>query len=208
MSKTESLEKLLQKFWEFNTQNNIGYTGVALYLFLLNVWHECGDKSFKLSDVFICDNLGLTRPTIKTTRDKLQNLGLINFQNRNGIPCFYTINTDFSFSKVEQKGTEKFKKSPKAQLKPKKKVAGLISDALIPNETEFLDYARSFKDYVPVHDTLIIEKYKEWKISGWVNKIGKPISDWKMSLQNIYPFLINGTSQALDLESVPSIKTP
>jgi hypothetical protein len=208
MSKAEDIEKVLKKFWEFNSKNNIGYTGVALYLFLLNIWEENEKKSFKLSDVFICDNLGLTRPTIKTTREKLQNLGLITFQNRNGIPCFYTLNFLFSISNTDTIVSKNLITTPKGKSKSKEKISKIVSNDLIPEESEFLEYAKSFTDYVQEHDPLIIEKYKDWLKSGWVNKIGKPISDWKMSLQNFYPFLINNISQDLDIRDVPSIKSP
>jgi|GEM_PF-4902598 len=63
----------------------------------------------------------------------------------------------------------------------------------IPALTEFLDYANIIysqldKDIEPFLYT-IKAKYQTWKDDGWKNGHGKPIKNWKNTLNNTLPYL-------------------
>ena len=90
---------LIENFWKINQNLSVGSNAIAMYLFLLKVWNEKGQKEFKLSDVKLAEKLELARQTIKPTRNKLFKLGLINFNIRNGAACEYFIIQDFQNQK-------------------------------------------------------------------------------------------------------------
>ncbi|MET2743972.1 hypothetical protein ABXT13_13290, partial [Staphylococcus caprae] len=46
---------------------------------------------FKVSDVVLSKELGLTRQTVKSTKEKLQDFGLIQFQTQNGVSGSYRL---------------------------------------------------------------------------------------------------------------------
>ncbi|WBX96506.1 hypothetical protein [Chryseobacterium gambrini] len=81
--------ELIQRFWDFNKIVKISPTEIALYLYLLKIGYEKDRYDFKISDVELARELGLTRVTIKASKDKLKNRGLIQFQTSNGLPCYY-----------------------------------------------------------------------------------------------------------------------
>ncbi len=53
------------------------------------------ESDFNLSDTEICERLKITRPTIIAIRQKLSNLGMIQYQSQNGLPGHYKISTDY-----------------------------------------------------------------------------------------------------------------
>ena len=79
--------ELIQRFWDFNKTAKISPTEALLYFYLLKMGYENDRYDFKISDVELGRELGLTRKTIKSTKEKLKNLGLIQFQSKNGLPC-------------------------------------------------------------------------------------------------------------------------
>ena len=89
--------ELIQRFWDFNKTSKISPTEVLLYFYLLKMGYENDRYDFKISDVELGRELGLTRKTIKSTKEKLKNLGLIQFQSKNGLPCHYRLVLNYSF---------------------------------------------------------------------------------------------------------------
>ena len=89
--------ELIQRFWDFNKTAKISPTEVLLYFYLLKMGYENDRYDFKISDVELGKELGLTRKTIKSTKEKLKNLGLIQFQSKNGLPCHYRLLLNYSF---------------------------------------------------------------------------------------------------------------
>ena len=87
--------ELIQRFWDFNKKAKVSPTEVLLYFYLLKIGYENERYDFKISDVELGKELGLTRKTIKSTKEKLKNLGLIQFQSKNGLPCHYRRNDYF-----------------------------------------------------------------------------------------------------------------
>lgn len=59
----------------------------------------------------------------------------------------------------------------------------------IPNEAEFLNYAKTLEVYQPGLDFSIKAKREAWLESGWKDGNGKPIKNWKTKLKNTIPYL-------------------
>ncbi|WP_187477760.1 helix-turn-helix domain-containing protein [Amniculibacterium sp. G2-70] len=108
--------ELISRFWEHNEKQPLGAIAVSLYLFLLEIWTKNEENDFKLSDNDICKRLKITRPTIITLRQKLSNLGMIQYQSQNGLPGHYKILREYS---TVLSVTE----NPKKSIPKKKKTA-------------------------------------------------------------------------------------
>ncbi len=87
---------LLHKFWDYNQNEPLGITSIAMYLFLLENWDKNNGNDFKVSDVTISNELGITRKTVKPTKEKLRNCGLIYYETQNGLPSYYRIILDYT----------------------------------------------------------------------------------------------------------------
>ena len=88
--------ELIQRFWDFNKTAKISPTEISLYFYLLKMGYENDSYDFKISDIELGKELGLTRKTIKSTKEKLKSLGLIQFQSKNGVPCHYRLLLNYS----------------------------------------------------------------------------------------------------------------
>lgn len=81
---------------------------------------------------------------------------------------------------------------PEKVSKPTRKPKETVVPESIPLLQEFMDYARSIPAFSAQYDQLVyaIEtKYLTWKDNGWKTGHGKPIKNWKLTLQNTMPFL-------------------
>lgn len=143
--------KLIERFWDFNKTAKISPTEILLYFYLLKMGYENDRYDFKISDVELGRELGLTRKTIKSTKEKLKNLGLIQFQSKNGLPCHYRLLLNYSF-----------------EIESKKicKTEGI--NAKKSQEPEILEI---FENIFSAQSTLEIEKEVE------INKYVKPSSE-------------------------------
>lgn len=99
--------ELIQRFWDFNKTAKISPTEVLLYFYLLKMGYENERYDFKISDVELGKELGLTRKTIKSAKEKLKSLGLIQFQTINGLPCHYRLLLNYSFEIELEKSIKK-----------------------------------------------------------------------------------------------------
>lgn len=79
---------------------------------------------------------------------------------------------------VNQSPLLKKQELKKQELKKQKK------DIYVPDFSEFLEYAKTLKPYKVELDFAIEAKYESWKSDGWKNGFGKPIKNWKVTLQN------------------------
>ncbi|MEG1591283.1 hypothetical protein [Chryseobacterium sp.] len=227
--------ELIQRFWDFNYENNVGSTVTAFYLYLLKEGFANERYDFKLSDVKISGELRLTRKTVKSTKEKLQILGLIEFQTRNGLPCNYRILLNYPLKPtielaVNPLGMEGFVDSYRMQLEdnfvdlednvaipsmPKDPQIGenlsfpssqrQLKNLDIPSFDEFLQYAQTLELYESTMNLFIKEKYKSWVDDGWINHSKRPITNWKSSLKSILPFLKD--KNALNGFSIQSVPT-
>ena len=99
--------ELIQRFWDFNKKAKVSPTEISLYFYLLKIGYENERYDFKISDVELGKELGLTRKTIKTTKEKLKNLGLVQFQSKNGLPRHYRLVLNYSFEIEPEKSIKK-----------------------------------------------------------------------------------------------------
>ena len=95
--------ELIKRFWDFNKKAKVSPTEISLYFYLLKIGYENERYDFKISDVELGKELGLTRKTIKSTKEKLKNLGLIQFQSKNGLPRHYRLVLNYSFEIESEK---------------------------------------------------------------------------------------------------------
>lgn len=207
---------LIKQLWKYNEKEPLGAVTVALYLFLLELWVENEGNDFNLSDSEICKKLKITRPTINTLRQKLSNLGMIQYQPQNGLPGYYKISMECSpVSSTFEKSEKRISKKKKTAEKPEQKRKNIQKQELIsdnqtlssdtfvensvsnpipknlPSLEEFILYAETLENYIPELVDLIKVKYDSWLGNGWKNGYGKPITNWKSSLKNTLPFLQN-----------------
>ncbi len=216
----ESL-KLIKKFWEFNNQESLGSSTIAVYFYLIEQWDKNDKNDFSLSDKQVSFVLKLSRKTVKTAKDTLRNLGLLSYKSIAGFPCVYKLITDYEFNEialdkkvVKKRETQKLKTEPKPQ-KLQKQLPIINADkkenktpADIPTVEEFLQYAKSLEIYngnSPDIDFKIKTKYESWKDNGWKNGHDKPIRNWKITLKSTLPYLLTGNSFT---EKPPTIRRP
>lgn len=150
--------ELIQRFWDFNRKNQVGSTGISMYLYLLKIGYDNDCYDFQISDITIGNELGLARKTVKSTKEKLWDLGLIRFETKNGLPCKYSLITDYPLQIYEFENL--------GQEKAKRKIVSQKSEILeIPLE-EVLPIQNSLEN-----SSKIVNKDIETKILKVVNPI-------------------------------------
>lgn len=227
--------ELIQRFWDFNQKAQLNTTAIAMYLYFLKLGHDNSGYHIIVSDVAISNALGITRKTVKPTKDKLRNLGLIQFENRIGLPCSYRILLNYSFECIYQK-KQKIKSNNEFHAPILEKIENSQSDSLPiqnnsktsvlkdekvqnnkpkhfkskhPSWKEFIEYAQTLENYISQLDFSIEEKYKIWKKNGWRNTSNLPITNWKSALKSTLPYLLNlKENSSFSLQDIPNIKRP
>lgn len=226
---------LLHKLWEYNQNEPLGATPIAMYLFLLETWNKNNGADFKVSDILICEKLLLTRPTVKATKEKLRNCGLIYYETQNGLPSYYRMILDYtSLRKGEKPGKdvaernqkpvatiEKPKIDPPVELPvekpeivifPSQKLAGpmIITDnKSIPPIAEVFDFAKTLPIYNSSLYPRLQKRYEEWVNNGWHTHQNKPITNWKPLVRATLAHMVKPPeSGTLSLDQIPSIKPP
>lgn len=222
--------ELIQKFWKFNEHARLGSTSIAMYMFLLKTASENNNYKFKTSDVTVSSFLGLTRKTIKSTKEKLRNNGLIEYNIRNGLPCEYRLILNYSIEKLELDSNEEIINHTNAvnlsesnnlyvdptSLQKNKLIdehkSSLVEELQleIPSVEDFLLFAESLESYNTSLKKAVVTKYESWIVNGWQNTSGRTIKSWKLTLKSIIPFLNNELNQqdSLSLQEIPQIKRP
>ncbi|KFF01326.1 hypothetical protein IX39_12140 [Chryseobacterium formosense] len=199
--------ELIQRFWEYNDRSSVGATATAMYLFLLKNAFENERYDFSISDVTVSNKLSLTRKTVKVTKEKLQTMGLISFNNRNGVPCSYRLLLNYPLPKV-QKNVELSTAVAKNIFNDRVETMSVMLTDNIPNYDVFLEYAGKLETYSSVLQPYIKEKYKLWIDNGWKNNFNRPITDWRASLKSAIPFLKESLQKSFLNERIPDIKHP
>ena len=229
--------ELIDRFWDFNQKARLGSSAISIYLHLLKLGKDNDSYKVVISDVALGNALGITRKTIRPTKEKLRELGLIEFESKSGVPCSYRILLNYSFDIpiAEKVETEKTAKVPSLEIVEKQKtlkrddssdeVVPKISKSsdkvsiddtskieksiVVPKFDEFIEFARTLEGYQPLLDSVIEEKYHSWIENEWRNSSGRPISNWKSSLKSILPYLKNSKKDdAVSVTSIPNIKRP
>ena len=227
--------ELIERFWIFNAKAKPGSTAIAMYLYLLKTAKASDAYDFKISDVVLSKELGLTRQTVKTTKEKLRDFGLIRFQTKNGVSGSYRLILRYPLeaSAPEKINSSEIQMMPSFKelkddlnldvLNPEVKIpSGNVDQRIntpsippanensnIPALEEFLAYARTLAAYQSELDELIKDKYHSWKDSGWKNNSDRLITNWKSSLKSTLPFLKNAAqNDQLSIQTIPDIKRP
>ena len=227
--------ELIEKFWEFNQKQRVGSMSIALYLYLLKLGYDNNTYEFNISDSEISNVLGITRNSVKPVKEKLRNLGLIEYNYKKGFACHYRIllNYQLQIPKIERELNVKFESE---SLIPTTEEVNnshfeniMIQDDRVekrkescqsefrkptklsnrPSFKEFMDYAQTLKHYEEVLDFKIKEKYESWTKNEWCNALGRPITNWKSSLKNTLPYMKNTDDDKISsVQSLPRIKPP
>lgn len=228
--------ELISKFWSINEKSPLGASAIALYLFLLEEYRKNEERDFSISDNLISQKLSLTRPTIIAIKSKLRNIGLIQYQTKNGMPSIYRIISDFSFLQeptIKQEpvknnaGLKKLTEENIIKVVEKKPIDKIPVEIVeqpavietsstpqpvreninIPTLEEFMDFAKTLEAYDESMDFAIKSKYESWVDAGWKNGIGYPIIKWENNLKNTLPHL-KSTKRNLSINKIPTIKRP
>ena len=150
---------LTKKFWTFNDVYPLSAPIVAIYLFLLDNWDKVGGKDFEFSDKVMSKRLKINRKTIKTSKDTLRNLGLINYQITKGFPTLYKIIPDY----VIRKGKEVISVAEKEKTVSKKPIAQVIS-VMSPVQEAIPQSVQMTPPITPVAFPSLIPKAKERQV--------------------------------------------
>jgi len=193
--------ELIQKFWEFNRVVKISPTEISLYLYLLKIGHDNNRYDFKISDIELGRRLRLSSVTINTTKKRLESLGLIHFQTKKGLPCYYRLSLDYPFDiklrdKKEKESSKIENSDPSKVLDTNIKIEIKNTDiGIIPSINEFVDYAKTLDGF---------ESSLEQAISS-----DRLISNWKLTLKSTLPFMKNsGENSSISFQDIPDIKRP
>lgn len=229
--------ELIDRFWDFNQKVRLGSSAISLYLYLLKLGKDNDSYKVVISDVALGNALGITRKTIRPTKEKLRELGLIEFESKSGFPCYYRILLNYlsDIPILEKIEKEKIEKVPSLEIVEKQKIlkrnhssdevvpriskssdkvsithtSKISKSKIIPELEEFTQFATTLEDYQPLLDSVIEEKYYSWLENDWKNSSGRSISNWKSSLKSILPYLKNSKKDdAVSVTSIPNIKRP
>ncbi|WP_139422757.1 hypothetical protein [Chryseobacterium mulctrae] len=230
--------ELIQRFWDFNQKAQLNTTSITFYLYLLNLASNNNGYDVVISDVAISNALGITRKTVKSTKEKLQILGLIRYENKKGLPSSYRVVLDYPISPPEFDKTEKLEFESGSNVPEVERTDDLplydllvqnidniskpedgtpvsdvskppISNDQRPSFDEFLEYAQTLAGYEISLDSAIKDKYDSWVENDWKNASGRPVNNWKSSLKGTFPFMKNKTvDRDLSIRSIPNIERP
>lgn len=211
-------QELIIKFWEIAEKHHFSANTSYLYLYLLEMWRRNDYGDFEISDNEISKSIKQDRKTIKKVKQTLRDTGLISYQQKNGLPSFYKIITDYSINREAKKTTiiaEKRKEEVIIPIIPteiptKNEKTTTSTQKVKENNTpiyptfeEFITYAKTLELYNDNLYNIIKNKYENWQANNWVNGYGIPINNWKTTLKNSLPY-IHQQKQNL----FPSIKRP
>lgn len=227
--------ELIDRFWLFSKKAKPGTAAISLYLYLLQLAKEKNAYQFVISDVNLGKSLGVSRATVRTTREKLRKFGLIDYRSMQGVAGIYRLIVNYklestNFEKVQNDSASEiinfFGKNgndlKSEEIAQKHNVPGtddlnmlvepsrLLTDGrVVPGLQEFLDYARTLDAYNPELDNLIMAKHSGWLKSNWKSASGRPIINWQSSLKNVLSFLSSEVGQnELTVDDLPEIRHP
>ena len=222
-------QELIERLWRFNENTRLGATAIAMYLYLLKLGEQNNSYVIKISDTVLSNILGIHRNTVKPFREKLKNLGLIQYTTKNGFPCTYRILLNYSFESFKEESEKNLNKTkdgnhshqknkPLKLLEPHKEMVSkheqknknILQDlnGIQPSWDEFIQYAKTLDSYKTEMDSDIKEKYHTWKKNNWLNNFGRPIKNWKSSLKSVLPYLSNNLNSENTSIEIPIINRP
>lgn len=199
---------LFEKIFDLNSKNKIGANTIAVFTFIL---YKCEDlrKEIVLSDYQMARELGLSRQTIITAKNKLKLLGVLDYNRNRGFPNRFIL-----------KGNQLPKAIPKTDEileEPNEELDQIIEPEIVvhnsfskyPSLKQFMDFAKTLKDYSEKLDDLLIQKFHKWEEAHWKNSIGKPILNWQSTLEkNMNTLDVSHFNGSSSVSNLPIIKRP
>jgi hypothetical protein len=199
---------LLERIFDLNSKNKIGANTIAVFTFIL---YKCEDlqKEIELSDYQMARELGLSRQTIITAKNKLKVLGLLDYNRNRGFPNRFILKGN-QLPKVASKTLETME-DPIKELDQflESTIVGENSSSKYPSLKQFMDFARTLKDYSEKLDDLLIQKFHKWEEAHWKNSLGRPILNWQSTLEkNMNTLEFSHSYKSSSLSNLPIIKRP
>lgn len=199
---------LFEKMFDLNSKNKIGANTIAVFTFILYKYED-PRKEIVLSDYQMARELGLSRQTVITAKNKLKLIGLLDYNRNPGFPNRFILNGN-PMPKITPKTYEIIDK-PIDELKTivESEINTKSSFSKYPNLKQFMDFAKTLKDYSEKLDDLLIQKFQKWEEADWKNSIGRPILNWQSTLEkNINTLNVSNYNQSSSLINLPIIKRP
>ena len=202
-------EKLFEKIFDLNSRNKIGSNTITVFTFIL---YKCEDvqKEIELSDYEMARELGLSRQTVITAKNKLKLLGLLDYRRNPGFSNRFIL-----------KANELPKEKPTIIIETKEipvdglnritepKAVAINSFSKFPTLEQFMDFAKTLNNYSEKLDELLAKKFHQWENSDWKNPLGKPILNWQSVLEkNIIMLEISLSKESHSLPKIPNISRP
>ena len=197
---------LFEKIFDLNSKNKIGANTIAVFTFIL---YQCEDlqKEVVLSDYQIARELGLSRQTIITAKNKLKLLGVLDYSRNRGFPNRFILK-GIELQKTASKNAEIKEISieePVQNSEPN--IDENHSFSKYPNLKQFMDFAKTLENYSEKLDDVLIEKFHQWEEADWKNGSGRPILDWQIVLKkNLTILELSLLSE--EVHKIPNIKRP
>lgn len=199
---------LFEKIFDLNSKNKIGANTIAVFTFIL---YKCEDllNEIELSDYQIARELGLSRQTVITAKNKLKLLGLLDYNRNRGFPNRFVLKVN-DLPKVTLKTDEIMADSIEALDQNLEPVIILHNSfSKYPTLKQFMDFAKTLKDYSEKLDDLLIQKFHKWEKADWKNSIGRPILSWQSTLEkNMNTLEFSHSYKSSSLSDLPIIKRP
>ncbi|MDR1543150.1 MAG: hypothetical protein LBS50_01815 [Prevotellaceae bacterium] len=92
-----------KKFWQLQNAYQLNCTDIALYFYLQEVRNVCGwADRINRNSAKICVDLNICSNTLKNSRNRLKQAGLLDFESKNGSPnTRYIFPTSSNFDEVD-----------------------------------------------------------------------------------------------------------
>ena len=184
---------LFEKIFELNSKSKIGATTITVFTFIL---YKCEDpqKKIVLSDYEMARELGLSRQTVITAKNKLKLLGLLEYKRNPGFPNRFILNgNEFPNEKLK---IYEIKEIPAEKFNPIQSPKNVASNSQSKHPTlmQFMDLRESerktikgffddnegynkirfAKKYV---ELLKVDFFKDIKPLKWIEEIKKRINN-------------------------------
>ena len=200
---------LFEKIFDLNSKNKIGANTIAVFTFIL---YKCEDlqKEVVLSDYQIARELGLSRQTIITAKNKLKLLGVLDYSRNRGFPNRFILKGN-ELQKTASKNAEIKEISIEVTVQNSEpNIDENNSFSKYPNLKQFMDFAKTLDGYSEKLDDALIKKFHQWEKADWKNGIGRPIFDWQIVLKNNLIMLELSSLSKEDISpyKIPNIKRP
>ncbi len=199
---------LFEKIFDLNSKNKIGANTITVFTFIL---YKCEDlrEEIVLSDYQMARELGLSRQTIITAKNKLKLLGLLDYNRNRGFPNRFILKGN-DLPKVTPNTNEIMVDTIEElneNLEPE--IILHSSFSKYPTLKQFMDFAKTLKDYSEILDDLLIQKFHKWEEADWKNSLGRPILNWQSTLEkNMNTLEFSHSYKSSSLSNLPIIKRP